>query len=63
MKDLESEPLCYTQMWTPDGKRDGKYYHTTIDYWSYDPATDTLTVKFSHKAEADVLVNKWVDRE
>lgn len=63
MKDLESEPLCYTKMWTPDGKRDGKYYMTTMEYWKYDPATDKLTVKFSHKAAADVFVNRWADKE
>ncbi|MCR4677532.1 MAG: hypothetical protein K5679_02125 [Lachnospiraceae bacterium] len=63
MKNLESEPLCYTKMWTPDGKPDGKYYKTTMEYWTYDPATDTLTVKFSHKAEADVFVNRWADKE
>ncbi|MBR6308921.1 MAG: hypothetical protein IKR39_09980 [Lachnospiraceae bacterium] len=63
MKDLESETLCYTKMWAPDGKKDGKQYKTTMEYWNYEPATDTLTVKFSHKAEPDVFVNKWADAE
>ena len=62
MKNLESDTLCYTKMWTPDGKRDGKYYHTTMEYWKYDPAKDILMVKFSHKDKPDVFENKWADK-
>ena len=63
MKDLESETLCYTKMWAEDGTKDGKYYKTSIEYWSYDPDKDTLTVKFRHRDEPDVFENKWVDAE
>ncbi|MBR5992928.1 MAG: hypothetical protein IK018_03895 [Lachnospiraceae bacterium] len=63
MKDLESETLCYSKMWTPDGKKDGKNYKTTMEQWTYDSATDTLIVKFSHKDEPDIFVNKWLDAE
>ena len=63
MKDLESETLCYKRMWAPDKTPDGNYYKTTMEYWTYEPATDTLTVKFSHKNEPDVFENKWVDAE
>ncbi len=63
MKDLESEALCYKKAWAPDGTPDGKYYNTNMEYWTYEPDTDTLTVKFSHKNEPDVFKNKWVDAE
>ena len=63
MKDLESEALCYKKTWAPDGTPDGKYYKTAMEYWTYEPDTDALTVKFSHKNESDVFKNKWVDAE
>lgn len=59
MKDLESEALCYKR--AQDGKTDGNYYKTAMEYWTYEPDTDTLTVKFSHKGEPDVFENKWAD--
>lgn len=59
MKDLESEALCYKR--AQDGTTDGNYYKTTMKYWTYEPATDTLTVKFSHKGEPDIFENKWAD--
>lgn len=61
MKDLESETLCYEKLWASDGTKDGKFYKTEMEYWTYDPDTDTLTVKFSHRAEPNVYVNKWAD--
>ncbi len=48
MKDLESEALCYKKNWAQDGTPDGKYYKTAIEYWTYEPDEDTLTIKFSH---------------
>lgn len=61
MKDLETEALCYKKTWTQDGAPDGKYYKTATEYWTYEPDTDTLTVKFSHKEEPDIFENKWAD--
>lgn len=61
MKDLESEVLCYKKAWAQDGMPDGKYYKTAMEYWTYEPDTDTLTVKFSHKEEPDIFENEWED--
>lgn len=61
MKDLESETLCYKKTRKSDGTPDDNYYKTTMEYWKYEPDTDTLTVKFSHKNAPDVFENKWVD--
>lgn len=61
MKDLETETLCYKKTWTQDGAPDGKYYKTAMEYWTYEPDTDTLTVKFSHKEEPDIFENEWAD--
>ncbi|MCR5721851.1 MAG: hypothetical protein K6G72_05875 [Lachnospiraceae bacterium] len=61
MKDLESEALCYKKARAQDGTTDGNYFKTTMEYWNYEPDTDTLTVKFSHKNESDVFENKWAD--
>lgn len=63
MKDLESETLCYKKAWTPNGTPDGKYYKTIMEYWTYEPVTDALTVKYSHKDKPDVFENKWADAE